>query len=68
MGFYCGEENSNIEIRFSTDHRIVGFDTNDFNGDGNLEIIVFSNAVGRYPAQMCFLDHMGKRKGEYWNS
>lgn len=78
--FYCfGKNGKEIwtftverKIQFGkeifADFKIIGFDANDFNGDGSYEIVIFSNAVLRYPSPLYVLNNKGIELGEYWNS
>ncbi|MFC2168028.1 hypothetical protein ACFLRW_03515 [Acidobacteriota bacterium] len=50
------------------DFTIIGFDAVDINNDDNMEIIILSHAVQRFPTQLCILDNNGQKMGEYWNS
>ncbi len=53
---------------YTSDYRTQGFRTADLDGDGFLEVILFSNQYPEFPTQMLRLDHEGNILGEYWNS
>lgn len=50
------------------DFVIRGFNIEDFTNAGSFNITIISNAVGRFPTQLCILDQNGKIVGEYWNA
>ncbi|MCJ7582913.1 MAG: VCBS repeat-containing protein [Candidatus Aminicenantes bacterium] len=78
--FYCFNHRGKIKWTFLLGEKIkygkeifadftnIGFDSEDFNNDGYMEIILLSHAVQRFPTQLCILDHNGQKMGEYWNS
>ncbi len=49
-------------------YRIYGFDVEDFDGDGELEIYVVSIQKPDFPCQSVLLDASGKVEGEFWNA
>jgi hypothetical protein len=53
---------------YSCDYRIYGFDTEDIDSDGNLEIILIANHRQDFPTQLAVLNNGGKILGEFWNS
>lgn len=53
---------------FSSDFRIFGFETCDFDSDGLTEIFVISNHKPDFPTQLLVLSSEGNKLGEYWNS
>ena len=54
------------EIR--QEFRIFGFDVDDYDGDGALEILVLSFHHLDWPCQAALLSPSGKLEGEYWNA
>ncbi len=66
--FQAGRELRFGERIFSPDYRIRGFDVNDLDSDGNLEVVVFSVHWPQWPTQLAVLDDQGRPLGEFWNS
>jgi len=66
--FITGRELKFGSKLYSPDYRIHGFDADDLDGDGDLEIIVFSYNRWDFPCQFLLLDSDGNKLGEYWNS
>lgn len=66
--FTAGREIQYGDTGFSSDYRIMGLLTYDFNDDGFKEIIVTASYKIDFPNQIVILDSKGKVKGEYWNS
>jgi hypothetical protein len=53
---------------FRAEYRIFGFNVDDYDGDGTLEILVLSHQKPDWPCQTVLLDPAGKLEGEYWNA
>lgn len=53
---------------FRREYRIFGFNVDDYDGDGMLEILVISFQKPDWPCQAVLLDPAGKTEGEYWNA
>lgn len=53
---------------FSRDYRIYGFEVNDLNDDGKMEVIVIAAHNDDFPSQLAVLNLEGELIGEYWNS
>ena len=53
---------------FRREYRIFGFNVDDYDGDGGLEILVLSFQKPDWPCQAVLLDPAGKTEGEYWNA
>ena len=53
---------------FRREYRIFGFNVEDYDGDGKLEILVLSHQKPDWPCQTVLLDPAGKLQGEYWNA
>ena len=53
---------------FRPDYRIFGFDVEDYDGDGDLEVLMISFQKPDWPCQTVLLDAAGKVEGEYWNA
>ena len=54
--------------RYPGVYRIYGFDVDDFDGDGEPEVLVVSIQKPDFPCQVVLLDAAGRIEGEYWNS
>lgn len=66
--FDTGRELKYGSVIFSRDYRIWGFDVNDLNNDGKMEIVVIAAHNDDFPTQLAVLNQKGKLIGEYWNS
>jgi hypothetical protein len=53
---------------FRREYRIFGFNVDDYDGDGTLEILVLAHQKPDWPCQAVLLDPVGKLEGEYWNA
>ena len=53
---------------FRKEYRILGFQADDYDGDGFLEILVISFHRPSWPCQVALLDSAGRLEGEYWNA
>jgi hypothetical protein len=53
---------------FRREFRINGFNVDDYDGDGALEVLVLSFHKPDWPCQAVVLDAAGKPEGEYWNA
>ena len=53
---------------FRPDYRIFGFNVEDYDGDGDLEVLMISFQKPDWPCQTVLLDAAGKVEGEYWNA
>ena len=53
---------------FRAEYRIFGFNVDDYDGDGTLEVLVLSHQKPDWPCQAVLLDPAGKLEGEYWNA
>jgi hypothetical protein len=53
---------------FRQEYRIFGFNVDDYDDDGALEILVLSFHKPDWPCQAVLLDHDGQLEGEYWNA
>ncbi|MFO7865557.1 MAG: helix-turn-helix domain-containing protein [Candidatus Aminicenantes bacterium] len=58
----------NLPTPLDEEYYRQAFRTADLDGDGFLEVILFSNQYMEFPTQMLRLDHEGDILGEYWNS
>ncbi|HSQ79033.1 MAG TPA: VCBS repeat-containing protein [Candidatus Bathyarchaeia archaeon] len=54
--------------RYRAVYRVWGFDVDDYDGDGESEILVVSIQKPDFPCQVVLLDAAGKVEGEYWNA
>jgi hypothetical protein len=50
------------------DYRIYGFNVEDYDNDGALEVLVISHHKPDWPCQVLLLDAAGDPEGEYWNA
>ena len=66
--FEAGRELNCGERTYAADYRVSGFYCHDINGDGRLEVLVFSYHRPDWPCQMTVLDGAGAKIGEYWNA
>ena len=66
--FAAGREMKFGSKIYSADYRIIGFEVNELNHDGRLEIIVSSAQRPQWPCQLVVLSSKGEKLGEYWNS
>jgi len=66
--FKAGRKIKFGQRNYSSDFWIRGFLTDDLDNDGRHEIVLISNVVGFFPAQLVILDTEGEILGEYWNS
>jgi hypothetical protein len=66
--FSGGREMKFDQQVFSADYRIIGFDLDDLDGDGNLEIIGIAIQIRQWPCQLALLNNKGEVLGEFWNS
>jgi hypothetical protein len=53
---------------FRREYRIFGFNVDDYDGDGALEVLVLSHHKPDWPCQAVLFDPAGKLEGEYWNA
>ncbi|MGZ5514948.1 MAG: FG-GAP repeat domain-containing protein [Candidatus Aminicenantales bacterium] len=53
---------------FRREYRVFGFNVDDYDGDGTLEILVLSFHKPDWPCQAVLLDPAGNTEGEYWNA
>ena len=53
---------------FRREYRIFGFNVEDYDGDGALEVLAVSIHKPDWPCQAVLLDAAGKPEGEYWNA
>jgi hypothetical protein len=53
---------------FRREYRIFGFNVEDYDGDGSLEVLVLSHHKPDWPCQAILFDPAGKLEGEYWNA
>lgn len=66
--FEAGGEFSSGTKSFPHEYRIFGFNVDDYDGDGRLEVLVLSHQKLDWPCQAVLLDSAGRIKGEYWNA
>jgi hypothetical protein len=66
--FEPGREIKFGEKIFSNDYSIKGFDTVDFEQDGEFEIVIFSNHNDDFPTQVTVFNSKGRQIGEYMNA
>jgi hypothetical protein len=52
---------------YRREYRIFGFNIDDYDGDGGLEVLVISHHKPDWPCQAVLLDAAGRLEGEYWN-
>ena len=53
---------------FRGEYRIFGFNAEDYDDDGALEVLVISHNKPDWPCQTVLIDAAGHREGEYWNA
>jgi hypothetical protein len=53
---------------FRREYRIFGFDVDDYDGDGQPEVLVIAHHKPDWPCQVTLLDPAGRPEGEYWNA
>ena len=53
---------------FRKEYRVFGFDVDDYDDDGALEVLTVSFHKPDWPCQVALLDARGKVEGEYWNA
>jgi hypothetical protein len=53
---------------FRGEYRIFGFNVEDYDGDGALEVLVISHHRPDWPCQTVLIDATGLLEGEYWNA
>jgi hypothetical protein len=53
---------------FHGDYRIFGFDVDDYDGDGQPEVLVIAHHMPDWPCQILLLGTSGAVEGEYWNA
>ena len=53
---------------FRREYRIFGFNPDDYDRDGKLEILVLAHHKPHWPCQAVLLDAAGQLEGEYWNA
>jgi hypothetical protein len=66
--FVTGRELEFGGVPFRAEYRIFGFNVEDYDGDGTLEVLVLSHQKPDWPCQAVLLDPAGKLEGEYWNA
>jgi hypothetical protein len=66
--FEAGRELTLASRAFRREYRVFGFDVEDYDGDGALEVLVVSIHKPDWPCQVALLDARGKLEGEYWNA
>ncbi len=66
--FEAGRELTLASRAFRREYRIFGFDVEDYDGDGALEVLVVSVHKPDWPCQVALLDARGMLEGEYWNA
>jgi len=66
--FTAGRELTLASRAFRREYRVFGFDVEDFDGDGALEVLAISVHKPDWPCQVVLLDAHGKPEGEYWNA
>jgi len=55
-------------LPYRKEYRIFGFNVEDYDGDGALEVLVLSHHKPDWPCQAVLFDAAGKVEGEYWNA
>lgn len=53
---------------FRRQYRIYAVDVDDYDGDGEPEVLVVSHQKPDWPCQTVLLDAAGRTEGEYWNA
>ncbi len=66
--FTAGRELMLASRAFRREYRVFGFDVEDYDGDGALEVLAVSIHKPDWPCQVVLLDALGKPEGEYWNA
>jgi len=66
--FTAGRELTLASRAFRREYRVFGFDVEDYDGDGALEVLVVSIHKPDWPCQVVLLDARGKPESEYWNA
>ncbi len=66
--FTAGRELTLASRAFRREYRVFGFDVEDYDGDGALEVLAVSIHKPDWPCQVVLLDALGKPEGEYWNA
>lgn len=66
--FGAGRELALEAGSFRREYRVFGFDVDDYDDDGALEVLVVSFHKPDWPCQVALLDARGRLEGEYWNA
>ncbi len=66
--FEAGRELTLASRAFRREYRVFGFDVEDYDADGALEVLAISVHKPDWPCQVVLLDARGKPEGEYWNA
>ncbi len=66
--FGAGRELALEAGSFRKEYRIFGFDVDDYDDDGALEVLAVSFHKPDWPCQVALLDARGRLEGEYWNA